>query len=202
MIRINLLPFRAERKKENIRRQTSIYFLSIVFLLTLMAYFTLNLNSQLAASKAEKDRLTKELTHYSKIMRKVAELKKRADETKSKLVVIRELERKKARPVQLLEEIASAVPTDKLWLHSLEEKNGILTLVGTAMDNNTVALFMTNLEGTRHIKSVDLKSTRLKNLEKYKLDVTDFVLTCKTSSYKKKAEEKKEKKGSRRRRRR
>ena len=30
MIRINLLPFRAARRRENVRRQTSIFFLSVV----------------------------------------------------------------------------------------------------------------------------------------------------------------------------
>lgn len=202
MIRINLLPFRAARKKENIRRQSSIFFLSIIFLFALMTYFTLSLNSQLAASRAEKDRLTKELTGYSKITQKVAKLKQEAAETRSKLEVIRELEKKKARPVQLLEEIAMAIPRGRLWLSSLDEKDGGLTLTGTAMDNNTVALFMTNLERTRHIKSVDLKSTRLKHLEKYKINVTDFVLICGGPSQKKEAEPKdKGKKRTRERRR-
>jgi type IV pilus assembly protein PilN len=40
MIRINLLPFRAARKKENIRRQLSIYVLSVVCLLLLMGLFS------------------------------------------------------------------------------------------------------------------------------------------------------------------
>ncbi|MFH1241206.1 MAG: PilN domain-containing protein [Pseudomonadota bacterium] len=167
-----------------------------------MTYFTLSLNSQLAASRAEKDRLTKELTGYSKITQKVAKLKQEAAETRSKLEVIRELEKKKARPVQLLEEIAMAIPRGRLWLSSLDEKDGGLTLTGTAMDNNTVALFMTNLERTRHIKSVDLKSTRLKHLEKYKINVTDFVLICGGPSQKKEAEPKdKGKKRTRERRR-
>ena len=33
MIRINLLPFRAARKKENVRRQISLFLLSLAFLL-------------------------------------------------------------------------------------------------------------------------------------------------------------------------
>jgi Tfp pilus assembly protein PilN len=78
-----------------------------------------------------------------------------------------------------------AVPKDKLWLRSLDEKSGVLTLEGSAMDNDTVALFMTNLGKAAPIISVDLESTRLKNLKKYKLDITDFVLKCKTYSYKK-----------------
>ena len=37
MIRINLLPFRAARKKENVRRQVSIFFLSLI-LTTIIAF--------------------------------------------------------------------------------------------------------------------------------------------------------------------
>jgi type IV pilus assembly protein PilN len=51
MIRINLLPFRAARKKENIRRQISIYVLSVAFLFIVMIYFFLQLNSTLNGLK-------------------------------------------------------------------------------------------------------------------------------------------------------
>ena len=186
MIRINLLPFRAARKKEDVRKQVGIFFLSIIFLFTLMAYLTLNLDSRLAASKSEEDRLRKELSKYFKVTGKINQIRQKTEETRSKLVVIRGLEEKKTGPGRLLDEIAMAVPRDKLWLRSLNEGNGLLTLEGTAMDNNTVALFMTNLERTPLINSVDLKTTKLKHLEKFKLDVTDFVLTCKTSAIKEK----------------
>jgi len=46
MIKINLLPFRAARKQANIRRQVSIYFLSVVCLMTLMIYLFLSLGQQ------------------------------------------------------------------------------------------------------------------------------------------------------------
>jgi len=199
MIRINLLPFRAAKKKANIRRQVSIYFLSIIFLFALMAYFTLSLNSQLAASRSEETRLRKELPKYFKITRKMNQLKKLTADTRSKLEVIQRLEKQKTGPVRLLGEIALAVPTDKLWLRSLNEGTGLLTLEGTAMDNNTVALFMTNLEKTPYITSVDLKTTRLKHLKKHKLDVTDFVLICKTSAVKEKEKPKPKTKKPRRR---
>ncbi len=184
MIKINLLPFRATRKRADIRKQVSIFFLSIIFLFTLMAYFTLSLSSQLAASRSQEDQLRKELSKYFKITGKINELRKKTEEARSKLLVIQGLEEKKTGPVQLLDQIAMAVPRDKLWLRSLDENNGLLTLEGSAMDNNTVALFMTNLEKTDLIKSVDLKSTRLNHLKEYKADVADFVLTCKTSSFK------------------
>ena len=47
MIRINLLPFRAARKKENIRRQASIFMLSLVFLLIIFFYYNFSLSNKI-----------------------------------------------------------------------------------------------------------------------------------------------------------
>jgi type IV pilus assembly protein PilN len=184
MIRINLLPFRAARKKENIRRQVSIFGLTVLFMFTLMGYFFWDLSSTLSSLKAAQLQKEKELAAFAETNKKLADLKKKTAEMRGKLEVIRELERKKSGPVNLLEEIAMSVPKDKLWLRSLNEKSGALVLEGTAMDNETVALFMTNLEKSPHISSVDLKSTKLKTLPAYKLDVSDFVINCRTYAFK------------------
>ncbi|MBW1729744.1 MAG: PilN domain-containing protein [Deltaproteobacteria bacterium] len=204
MIKINLLPFRAARKKENIKRQISVYVLSVLLLVCLMVLGFLRLNGTLNQVRAEKARKAKELAKYKDTNRQLAKIKKRIKQIKAKLQVIRSLEKDKIGPVQLLDEIAMAVPRDKLWLRSLKEHKGKLSLVGTAMDNETVALFMNNLEATPHIKTVDLKRTKLKVLKKYKLSLTDFELDCKTYAYKEKRKvrpgKSKGRKGSRRRR--
>lgn len=202
MIKINLLPFRAARKKENIKRQISIYVLVVLLLFSTMGFVFIRLNSRLSSLQAERDRTKKELAEYAGTNKKLAELKNKIQEIRAKLDVIRDLEKKKTGPVLLLDELTTAVPKGKLWLTSLREKGGALTLEGTAMDNNTVALFMTNLEKTPHITSVDLKSTRLKHLAQFKLDVTDFVLECKTYSYKEKKPQEKTAKGGRKSRKR
>ena len=194
MIRINLLPFRAARKKENIRRQISIYVLSVVCLVLLMGLFFLNLNRKVTALKEDRIAKKKELATYAETTKKINELKNKIAEIRAKLHVIKDLESKKTGPVLLLDELSMAVPKEKLWLTSLDERKGILTLKGTAMDNDTVALFMTNLERSKHILSVDLKSTKLKNLKQYKLNVIDFDLTCKIYSYKEETKPKTKKK--------
>ena len=187
MIRINLLPFRAARKKENIRRQISVFALSVVCLALLMGFVFLNLSRTVAALEADMSSKKKELATYAETTKKIQELKKKIAEVRAKLNVIKELESKKTGPVLLLDELSMAVPKEKLWLTALDEKKGILTLKGTAMDNDTVALFMTNLENAKHVVSVDLQTAQLKSLPKYKLNVVDFVLTCKTYAYKEKA---------------
>jgi type IV pilus assembly protein PilN len=187
MIRINLLPFRAARKKENIRRQLMVYGLSVVLLFAVMGWIFIYLTGTLSDLKKEEETKQKELKTFEATIRKIAELEKKIKEIKAKLAVIQELEKNKTGPVHLLDEIAMAVPREKLWLSSMKEARGNLTLAGTAMDNETIALFMTNLEKSDYISGVDLQSAKLRIIPDYKLNVADFVLECKTYAFKEKA---------------
>jgi type IV pilus assembly protein PilN len=191
MIRINLLPFRAARTQENIRRQISIFVLLVGFLITAMGYFYLDFNREISALEDIRDKKQKERETFQDTLRKIKEKERKIKQLRSKLDVIRKLESNKAGPVNMLVEIAAAVPKDKLWLSSIVESRGILTLEGTAMDNETVALFMTNLEKAKHISSVDLTTTKLEHLKKYGVNVAKFVLRCKTYIHMEKEEPKK-----------
>ena len=186
MIKINLLPFRAARKKENIRRQVSISLLSVAFLFCVIGYVFLQLNWEIADLRADKAKKEKDLAAYAATIKKIDKIKKELKETKAKLKIIQRLEKNKTGPVRLLDEISAAIPKDRLWLKSMDEKKGTLTMNGTAMDNGTVSVFMENLKNSEHINAVTLKSTKLKRLKKYKLNVTEFSLSCRTFSYEQK----------------
>ena len=191
MIRINLLPFRAARKKENVKRQITIYVLTVSLIFSAMGYFFWSLSSQLSALRDEEKNIQAELKRFDKAIREISEYEERIAELKAKLDVIKGLEKKKTGPVHLLDEISMAVPSQQLWLRSFEERGGLLTLEGTAMDNETVALFMNNLESKDHITSVDLQSATLRDLPQFRLKVSDFVLQCKTYAHAKKTKPKK-----------
>ena len=184
MIKINLFPFRAARKRENIRRQIGYYIASVLILLAFMVIYFQKLNGDLNGLQSQQKNLQAELATYQETIKRINELDKRTQEIRAKLEVIKELEKKKTGPVHLIDEIAMAVPKDKLWLNSLKESKGSLTLTGTAMDNETVALFMTNLERSEYVSSVDLQSAKLRSLSKLNLNVSDFVPNCKTYAFK------------------
>ncbi|MFZ7110360.1 MAG: PilN domain-containing protein [Desulfatiglandales bacterium] len=183
MIKINLLPYRAARKRENIKRQITLYILCVFLLLAGMAYAYVSKNGELSALKTKQETLQKDLAKLQETIKKISILEKKTDELRAMLNVIRDLEKRKTGPVLLLSEISNAVPKEKLWLRSLKESNGILTLTGTAMDNETVALFMTRLEAQDHITQVDLDSARAMELKDYRLKVSNFDLKCKTYAY-------------------
>ncbi|MFC1821706.1 PilN domain-containing protein [Thermodesulfobacteriota bacterium] len=203
MIRINLLPFRAARKRENIKRQVTVYGLTVALLVVAICYFNfIKLNPELSDLGKKKGQVEKDLKDQQKILKQISKLEKDIEEIRVKLDVIKELEKNKTGPVRLLDELAKSIPKDKLWLTSLTESKGKMTLQGTAMDNETVALFMTNLEKAELITGVDLESTKLKNMPQFKLNVANFIVSCKTYAFKEKTKPTAEttKKSSRRRR--
>lgn len=176
MIRINLLPFRAARKRENIRRQVTVYGLSVVLLLVAMAYTFIELNGRISEAKAEEERLNAELAKYEKDIARINDLKKQIELIETKLDVIKRLEQGKQGPVRLLDELAKAIPKDRVWLSSLAESGNTLRLRGMARDNETVAEFMVNLENSPYIATVDLQSTQSTVVQG--VNLADFSLQC------------------------
>ena len=177
MIRINLLPFRKAKRRENLRMQISIFILSVVLVVIVLAFLGIIKSGQLKDVKAKNASLNKELKSYAEILKKIDELKRNRKDLQGKLDVIRGLEAQKAGPVQLFDEICMAVPDGSLFLKSLSEKeSGQVTMAGVAIDYDTVAQFMTNLENTTKINTVTLGSTN--QTEQNKISVCNFTLSC------------------------
>ena len=181
MIKINLLPFRAARKRENVRRQVTIFALSVALTLVVIVFYFFSLNGEVNDLMDEEVRLKTELAGYQKELNEIKDLERKIKEVNTKLDVINTLKQGKTGPVLLLSDIADAIPQDRLWLTSLTEEKGRLSLKGTAMDNETVALFMKNLERTEQIVAPpELKSSRRRKINQFQLTVSDFDLQCVT----------------------
>jgi type IV pilus assembly protein PilN len=186
MIRINLLPFRAARKRENIRRQVTIYFGLVAITILAVGYYSMYFINKASDLKDDEKKIQDELVTYQKELNEMKGLENKIKQVKVKLDVIKELEKGKIGPVLLLSDIADSVPKDKLWLTAYSESKGDLSLTGTAMDNETIAVFMKNLENTEQINTVDLESATLRDIPQYGLKVSDFILKCTTIAKKQK----------------
>jgi type IV pilus assembly protein PilN len=176
MIRINLLPFRSTRKKENIRRQLSIFLLSLAFAVVAIfgIYFLLSsqvddLNSRIASTQVE-------LEKYDKINREIEEIKKKLDNLNKKLTVIRELEVSRYEPVRLMDTLAQVIIEKRMWFTALDAKADVVGISGVAMDDKTVADFMVRLEGSGLFSLVSLKT--LRQVEIQKTNLKSFEISC------------------------
>ncbi len=178
MIRINLLPARIEKRKENIKRQISIYLLSIIFVLLCCFYLNQMQTQKIKRLEAIKEEKKKELRKYQRINRKIRELQAKIREYQKKIDVIKKIAKYRLEPIKILDELVMAIPRDRLWFDSLSYNGKKIFINGGAKDNDTVALFMKRLKSMPHIKDVILRETKLVKLDKYKLNIREFSLEC------------------------
>ena len=176
MIRINLLPFRKAQRLENLRMQISVFVLSVVLVSVVIGFSWAKINGELGDIKDKHSSLNKELKSFDEILKKIDKLKRDRKDLQAKLDVIRGLEAQKAGPVQLFDEICMAIPEGRLFLKSLGEAANKVNMTGVAIDYDTVAIFMTNLEKTKTIDSVRLGSTS--QSEQDGRSICSFNLSC------------------------
>jgi type IV pilus assembly protein PilN len=176
MIRINLLPFRAARKKENIRRQVSIFMLSLVFLLIIFFYYNFSLSNKVGSLNTSIKNTKTELAKYNKINDEIAQIKKQLDNLKKKMAVMKTLEANRFEPTRLLDIMTQVIVPKRMWFTQLESKGEKVKINGIALDNKTVADFMVRLEDCGLFKEVDLKT--LKRKKNQNAELKSFTIYC------------------------
>ncbi len=162
MIRINLLPFRLARKKENIRRQVSIFFLSIVLIGVALFWLTKTVDSQINDVQSKISAAQAETKKYKDKALRVTQIKKDLKILNDKLKVVSTLRHKRDEKQVLLEEVADRIVMTRMWLESLKSDGKTVTLTGIALDNPTIADFMRNLEKSPIFENVDLQRSKSK----------------------------------------
>ncbi|MCW7754744.1 PilN domain-containing protein [Desulfobotulus sp. H1] len=160
MIRINLLPFRAARKKENIRRQVSIFLLSLVLVFLVMGVAYMRMETQVRESRDVLERLRKEATTLEREAREVGVIRRELELLNQKIAVLESLETGRRGSVDIFEALTDAVIAQRMWLLTYREDGGSVRMSGLALDDKTVADFMTNLEKSGFFSSVSLESVR------------------------------------------
>ncbi len=175
MIRINLLPVREWRKKEAVRQQISIYFLSLILLVTGLLAAGITVQGKVSTQRAEIARLQAEKRKLAYVNRTTSQVQKKREEIETKFKAIEDLQKGRTMAVRAIDEVISSLPMDRVWLSSLSLKGSQMSLSGVALDNHTVALFMRRLEASPLLESVNLGNTRLKNVQGH--DLMEFNLS-------------------------
>lgn len=194
MIRINLLPYRAAQKKENIRRQISIFVLAVIMVVGILVYYNMSLNSDIDALNTQIKNTKSMLAQVEKQAKEVDEIKKAFDRLKQKTDVIKNLETNRKIAVQLLDNMTTLVaekvsvspseapadsdtkPVKRLWFTNFQENGNQIEVQGIALDNKTIADFMTRLEASNLFMNVNLKSIKQQKINE--LNLKSFEIIC------------------------
>ena len=157
MIRINLLPFRATRKKENIRRQVFIFVSMFILVALVLVYYNMRLTGKIETLEEKVASTKKELKVVQKKAREVDRIKKEIAILEKKMNIITTLERNRTVPMEFLIAMSKLIVEKKMWLTRMDVGAGSVSMDGLALDNKTVAVFLQRLEETPLFKGVNLK---------------------------------------------
>lgn len=153
MIRINLI--RGKRKK---RRELNLNFLYLLFPVLVLAGLVVfhqmtrnrieTLQSDIQKATAEIARLKKEIGEVEKFKARKAELQQKVD-------IISGLQDGRTLPVKVFEALSASIP-EKCWIDSLSVRGNAVSLSGIALNNHTIANFMTSLGQSGRFQGVEL----------------------------------------------
>jgi len=174
MIKINLLrkPGPPPRKwpKEIILGIAAIGLL--VALLAFLHWQTLGKKTEMARKITSTEQ---EIALYKAKIEKANKAKEEQKILTEKLAVINSLKKQKSSSAKILDEVSVQKP-EKLHLEVLKKDGSKVGIEGIALDDETVANFMTNLRKTNLFKSVDLVVSE--QIEQSKIKLKKFTLAC------------------------
>ncbi|MBW1726180.1 MAG: PilN domain-containing protein, partial [Deltaproteobacteria bacterium] len=166
MIRINLIPYREIREKENIRKQMSIFFLSFLVVVVILVGYNITLQKRIDGLNTKIANKKKNLAKIENQAKEVDRIKKELGNLEKKTKVIKNLEKKRKDAFFLLDNMTKMVVENtsnsrsdtlsdndnkhgkRLWFIDFQAKGDNIDIKGIAMDNKTVADFMTRLENS------------------------------------------------------
>ena len=177
MIRINLLPFRLARKKENIRKQISIFLLLIVLTAVGLYWYTLQMNRQITTVKEQTKQVNTQISKYKEKANRVSKIKRDLKILKEKLAIVASLKKQRDKQLVLFDGMTQLIVPERMWIETLSTNQRHVTIKGIAFDNHTIADFMNNLEASPLFNKVDLKTAKLKKF-KDNIMLKSFELLC------------------------
>ena len=176
MIKINLLPYREKKKKENLVQQIWIFAGSFIVFILLLVWLQVWINSSISNLKSKIKESEASLTELDKTIGDLDKFKNDKKELEQKLGVIATLEENRLAPVKTLDNLAMLVPSKNIWLIKITQKGDSVNIEGIGRDNVVVADFMKDLEKFDPIKSVDLISS--KNTDIAGVPLQRFIFSC------------------------
>jgi len=155
MARINLLPWRAERRKQ--RQKEFLTMLGLSAAAGVVLWFLINTyyNNQISGQNERNAYLHDQITQVDKQISEIDQLDKKKAKLLARKEVIEQLQANRSQMVHLFDSLVRTIP-DGVILTSIKQEGDKLTLEGRSQSNARVSTYMRNLEGSGWMTKPDL----------------------------------------------
>lgn len=155
MVKINLLPWREERRKQRQQEFYAMLGVAAAAAVMLSIFGWVWFNSQISGQQERNAFLEQEIIKVEEQIKEIETLQQKRESLLNRKQVIEELQVNRFRMVHLFDSLMRTVP-DGLVLTSLKQDGESLTLEGRAQSNTRVATYMRNLEASGWMKDPDV----------------------------------------------
>ncbi len=165
MARINLLPWRAERRK--LRKKEFGVMLGFAALAGLALWFLVNTyyNNQIDGQNARNGYLQEQITQVDGKIKEIEELDRQKARLLARKEVIEQLQANRSQMVHLFDSLVRTIP-DGVVLTSIKQEGEKLTLEGRSQSNARVSTYMRSLESSGWMTKPDLSIIEAKGMVK------------------------------------
>lgn len=155
MIRINLLPHREMRRKQ--QQQQFLIALGVVAAIGVAIWFGVHtyLDGQFDNQKARNKYLDEEIVKLDKQIDEIRKLKEQTASLLARKQVVETLQGNRAETVNLLEQLVRQLP-DGVYLRNIRQQGQRLTINGYTQSQARVSTLMRNLESSRIMENPSL----------------------------------------------
>lgn len=180
MIRINLIPTKAEHKRRGVFIQLGFGAACIVASLIICFFINTSMDGKIQKEQGTIADLNNQITKLKSVIAEVEDYKKKRRDLESKIQTIKDLNDKRTGPVKLMDEFSSIIPR-KAWISSYSEMDKKLSIEGRAMDGATVSDFIQNLRESKFFHSVQL--TQVEQVDEAGKKVQKFGIVCQVNYF-------------------
>lgn len=155
MMRINLLPHRAEKRHARQIQFIAISVISVLLGIILVGFVQVAISTQISYQERRNNYLNQEI---AKLDTQIAEIKKLREETQALLErknVVENLQSTRSDVVHLLDQMLRILP-DGVYLRSIKQTGNKINLVGYAQSNARVSTLMRAIDDSPWLDSATL----------------------------------------------
>lgn len=145
--RLNLLPWREMRRKEQDRQLLTIAAGAWVLMGLVVFYAHLHVSGLIEDQQRRNDFLKGEIAKVEKEIAEIKELRKQRQALIARMNVIYELQGDRTQVVHVFDDLVRKLP-EGVYFNALDQKGKTFVLKGTAQSNARVSALMRNLDGS------------------------------------------------------
>ena len=156
MPRINLLPWRAELRKQRQREFLSLAGITALAMAAVVALAHYQVEFWIEDQNARNAFLDSEIARLDKKILEIKELEKEKENLLARMRIVEQLQTSRPEVVHLFTEVVTSLP-EGVYLTAVSQKDRNVTLEGFAQSNARVSSFMRNLDTSPWLSVPDLK---------------------------------------------